>query len=397
MNIYENDGGGYVSIGSETYNTASGEFVGATPSYEGLFSFTLRLAFDGANATFDYNFEAPYYPSANSNYVSLYYSNTASQLTSSTYKSLQIHYWDYNSATSYASNLSEWLYQYDIPNNNSNYIRVNFNNTWVYYSASVPVYGAINDSNGSVILESAGWSSVQVSLLEPMTIANPLGELSISYAPSTALAQVAGVKIPFSELTTFVNGQQMTTDNYQYVIGSTLNIKTVDIFNKTIATYNITPTTQIENLQITIPFSQLQFANLNSTYYVDIFVKQNGVEEALTSVLPLQTMTIYIPDSTYNFSFQYFAINNGAVLPPNNYVVMNVNGLGVYFFNGILFYGVNQNLQTERANLSSLMTNITITIDANNASVANLITKIKVNLNANDSNITSLIDEIKST
>ena len=275
--------------------------------------------------------------------------------------------------------------------------RINFNDTWLFYSASVPVYGAINDSNGSVILNSTNWDTVQLELLEPVSIANPLGELTISYSPSTALAQVAGVKIPFSELTTYVNGKEMVADNYQYVVGNSLSIKTVDIFNQTVASYNITPTSQIENLQIMIPFSQLQFADLNSTYYVDVYVKQNGIEQALTSILPLQTMTIYIPDSTYNFSFQYHAVDSNTILPSNNYIVMNVNGLGVYFFNGILFYGVNQNLQTTRANLSSLMTNITITIDANNASVANLLTKINVNLNANDSTITNLIDEIKST
>ena len=397
LSIYENDGGGFVSVGSETFNTASGEFVGAEPSYEGLFSFTLKLVFDGANETFDYQFNAPDYPTEYSNYVTFYFSNTVSQLTSSTFTNLQVHYWDYNYASAYASNLSEWLYQYDIPNNHSDFVRINFNDTWLFYSASVPVYGAINDSNGSVILNSTNWDTVQLELLEPVSIANPLGELTISYSPSTALAQVAGVKIPFSELTTYVNGKEMVADNYQYVVGNSLSIKTVDIFNQTVASYNITPTSQIENLQIMIPFSQLQFADLNSTYYVDVYVKQNGIEQALTSILPLQTMTIYIPDSTYNFSFQYHAVNSNTILPSNNYIVMNVNGLGVYFFNGILFYGVNQNLQTTRANLSSLMTNVTITIDANNASIANLLTKINVNLNANDSTITNLIDEIKST
>lgn len=397
LSIYQNDGGGFVSVGSETFNTASGEFVGVEPSYEGLFSFTLKLVFDGANETFDYQFNAPDYPTEYSNYVTFYFSNTVSQLTSPSFTNLQVHYWDYNYASAYASNLSEWLYQYDIPNNHSDFIRINFNDTWLFYSASVPVYGAISDSNGSVILNSTNWDTVQLELLEPVSIANPLGELTISYSPSTALAQVAGVKIPFSELTTYVNGKEMVADNYQYVVGNSLSIKTVDIFNQTVASYNITPTSQIENLQIMIPFSQLQFADLNSTYYVDVYVKQNGIEQALTSVLPLQTMTIYIPDSTYNFSFQYHAVNSNTILPSNNYIVMNVNGLGVYFFNGILFYGVNQNLQTTRANLSSLMTNVTITIDANNASIANLLTKINVNLNANDSTITNLIDEIKST
>jgi hypothetical protein len=394
LSVYENDGSGNVLVGTETFNTASGEFSDITPSYEGVFSFSLSLVFDGANATFTYNYEAPYYPANLSNYVTTYYSNSASQLTSTNYKTLQVHYWDYNYASAYASNLTEWLYQYDIPNNQSHFVRINFNNTWLFYSASVPVYGAINDSNGSVILNSTNWDTVQLELLEPITIANPLGELTISYAPSTALAQIAGVKIPFSELTTYVNGKEMVADNYQYVVGSALSIKTVDIFNQTVASYNITPTSQVEDLQIEVPFAQMQFANLNSTYYVAIFVKQNGIPQALTSVLPLQTVTIYIPDGTYNFSFQFHAITNDVIMPSNYYKVMSVDGLGVYFFKGILFYGINQNLNTTKANLSSLLTNITIVIDANNSIVGNLLTKINIDLNANNSNISKLLYDI---
>ena len=394
LKIYENDGSGNILVGTETFNTASGEFSDIKPSYEGVFSFALSIVFDGANATFTYNYAAPYYPANLSNYVTTYYSNSASQLTSTNYKTLQVHYWDYNYANAYASNLSEWLYQYDIPNNKSDFVRINFNDTWLFYSASVPVYGSVNDSNGSVILNSTNWDTVQLELLEPITIANPLGELTISYAPSTALAQIAGVKIPFSELTTYVNGKVMVADNYQYIVGSALSIKTVDIFNQTVASYNLTPTSQVEDLQIEVPFAQMQFANLNSTYYVAIFVKQNGIPQALTSVLPLQTVTIYIPDGSYNFSFQFHAISNDVIMPSNYYKVMSVDGLGVYFFKGVLFYGINQNLNTTKANLSSLLTNITIVIDANNSIVSNLITKINVDLNANNSNISKLLYDI---
>jgi hypothetical protein len=309
----------------------------------------------------------------------------------------QINYVHYSSASPYQYNQSLWQYTYNIPNNGSNYVTINYAPSWQLIYGFPSQYTQYPDVDSVTFYNVKSWSTLQITFLEPITIANPLGILTLNYVPSTALAQVAGVKIPFSELTTYVNGQQMVSDSYQYVIGEKLQIKTVDIFNATIATNNITPQTQSESLVVPIAFSQLQFANLNSTYYVDVYVKQNGVEQALTSVLPLQTVTIYIPNGRYNFSFQYYAINSNTIPPANNYAVMDVNGLSVYFFNGILFYGVNQNLQTTKANLSSLMTNITVTIDANNASIANLLTKINVNLNANDTSITNLIDEIKST
>ncbi|MHB8552454.1 MAG: beta strand repeat-containing protein [Thermoplasmataceae archaeon] len=310
--------------------------------------------------------------------------------------STQLNNVHYITASAYQYNTTEWEYTYNIPNNNSNYVTVYYASSWQFQYGSPTSYIVYPDMREVTFSDMSTWSQFQVNFIEPITIANPYGLLTINYAPSTAIGQVAGIKIPFSELTTYVNGQQMPTDQYQYVIGTNLNIITKDIFNQTVSNVNVTPQTTEYSDFITIPVSQLQIANLNSTYYVSVYIKQNGIFQALTTVMPLQTVTDYLLSGTYNFSYQFTSINSNAVTPATYSQKMNISGLAVTFFNGMLFYGINQNLSAQRHNLSSLMTNITVTIDANNATIANLLTSLKINVNANDSTITNLLTYIKS-
>lgn len=317
---------------------------------------------------------------------------TSDQFANST----QLNNVHYTVAQAYQYNTTEWEYTYNIANNGSNYITVYYAPSWQFQYGSPSSYISYTDIRAITFSDMSSWSLFQVNFIEPITIANPYGLLTINYAPSTAIGQVAGIKIPFSELTTYVNGQQMPTDQYQYVIGSNLNIVTKDTFNQTVANVNITPQGTTYSDFITIPVSQLQIANLNTTYYVSVYIKQNGIFQALTTVMPLQTVTDYLLSGTYNFSYRFTSINSNAATPATYSQKMNINGLAVTFFNGMLFYGINQNLSAQRHNLSSLMTNITVTIDANNATIANLLTSLNVNVNANDSTITNLLTYIKS-
>lgn len=404
ISVYENDGGGNVEfVTPTTFNSATGTLSGIEPSYAGSFAFTLTFKFDGANDTVSYQFSAPYYPTNHSSYVTLYYSNTASTVATSTYKTLQVHYWDYNSASAYKANLTEWVYQYDIPNNGSDYIRVNYNSSWLYYSASVPVYGAVNNSNGSAVLDSAGWQTIQISLLEPIDIANPLGNMLISYVPSSAIGQVAGINIPFSELTTYVKAYstnttvQLATDQYQYIIGNTYEITTKDIFNKTIYQTNITPNTSIEDIAAQINFAQLTLSNLNSTYFVSVYIEQGGITQALTNVMPLQTWQGYIPAGIYNLTY-YFTGVYGGISTPSKTTDANfsVSGLAVYYWNGNLFYGLSSQITTVQKNITSLNNTINISINGENSSITSFLTKINLDINANNSDITSLITNVSS-
>jgi hypothetical protein len=261
-------------------------------------------------------------------------------------------------------------------------LQLSINNTMKSYlntgNALIILYSMIN--MGNYTTEAAGVIS-NSNALRTATIV-------IEYYPQNAVFGEFGVTIPFSDFYTYINGKQIYSPIQTVNISSTIIINTTTIYHTLISSYKVTITQPMQFIEIPINILPITIENLNSSYVIGLTVSSNGITQQAPYIMPLQTVTFYIPAGTYLFTFNYIQFNTYTVVKSYS-IIMNVSTVSYYLIQGVTLSQLSLSIQKAQNNITSLVENVNISILNSNSNISNQIVNLKVDL----SNVNSTINK----
>ena len=321
--------------------------------------------------------------------------------------STNLLYWGYNTFRNEQSSTTEGQYQYDIPDSfNYNYMTVFYPKGWTFVSSSWTTYilGSLYGGNYITFTSITGIGTIGITLEEPITIAQPLGTMSIGVAPSIAINGEGGFNLPTGEIEWFANGQPVNSNGFSVIVGQSvrlqayafgvyLNISTGS--GKPFKTsLNYTPTSSISFLQTYLNMSQIQLNNYNQ-YEVQVYAKINNNWQLEDLLAPGQSGSdVYLPSGIYSWKYIELNTSTGSIVNTIYVKPTNASGVSWITISGETLYTLSQQLTFNTSTIQKSVQSISIQIALNDSEIKNLTLGISVNLSATNSTIQHVLQNI---
>ena len=335
------------------------------------------------------------------------------QSNSSNYNTTYQHYATFNP---YQYNLSDGEYSYSIPDSfNSNYVTIYYNPAWTLEYAS---YGHSSGkeyfSNGSYMpfvtfSGVSGIGTITMTFIEPITIGQPLGTMSIGVKTSVAIGAgftyYVNNNMHWEEIS---KGQSSTVNpsGFEYIVGSPVTILGYGIGNLPLYNHTFTPTTYNYFLQANINFSEILISNYGQDM-VQVYAtnETSGTTQAQAEVSAYgsggSSTNMYLPSGNYNFTYDILNETTHKVI---NVVKVNpefFNGLGWININGITIFQLSNQVTGFNQTTLQQFSNLNIAISLNDTQIKNLevnlslnITGLNGSLNASITSSFNIVDSI---
>jgi YVTN family beta-propeller protein len=286
----------------------------------------------------------------------------------------------YSQTVPYNVTWSYFVWQIILPSNAVN-ITVKGNPMWKNPIISVPANYNITTATFT-LLENV--SMFQVTWLAQNPTYNAL--IIIEYYPQTALFGQFGVTLPFSAFYTYLNGQQIYSPVQTVDLGSTIVINTTTIYRTLLSSYRVTVTQQTQFIEIPLNILPITIENLNSSYVIGLQVQANNITQTAQYIMPLQSVTFFVPAGTYNFTFNYIQFNTYTVVKSFT-AKITISSVSYYLITGVTLSQLSLSIQESQNNITNLVENVNISFLISNSKIINQI----INLNLNLTNVNSTI------
>ena len=278
--------------------------------------------------------------------------------------SSQINHPNYQSVAPTGSDLSSGYYQYNVPDYyNSAYATVFYNSSWEFYSASPQtwVLGASGGMHWIFFNDLTNSGTISFVLKEPIQIANPVGTMSVTYAPSSSVNGLALFNLPTSLLTLKANGVEVNPSGFQVVVGKPVSLQVLTTSGSLVYNKTFTPTALQDYEALAVNISSITFMNENMSQVVSVSVSSGNVTQDLAPIMPLETSTVYIPSGSYTWTFQALNLTTGAVVHSIT-ASSTLNGLDWQIFTGLTFLDVKNTEIQQANNISSVLRTVNIDV-----------------------------------
>jgi hypothetical protein len=191
----------------------------------------------------------------------------------------------------------------------TNYVTVTFNSTWRLSNIYPSTYLPLQNSNFVTIEDVTGFTSVQVTLIEPSSQIGSTTYQSIDYQMPSGITPPVNYFTNTITITPFASSSQTTEKTtaqfVQIPYGSSISIDVTDPWGDSvgsISNYVVANTTG----SITIPLdvTELQFSFFNSTENY-VYLSHNGINESFYN------SAIVANDTTFQWFTSYYSITSG--------------------------------------------------------------------------------------
>jgi hypothetical protein len=191
----------------------------------------------------------------------------------------------------------------------TNYVTVIFNSTWRLSNIYPSTYLPLQNSNFVTIEDVTGFTSVQVTLIEPSSQIGSTTYQSIDYQMPSGITPPVNYFTNTITITPFASSSQTTEKTtaqfVQIPYGSSISIDVTDPWGDSvgsISNYVVANTTG----SITIPLdvTELQFSFFNSTENY-VYLSHNGINESFYN------SAIVANDTTFQWFTSYYSITSG--------------------------------------------------------------------------------------
>ncbi len=295
----------------------------------------------------------------------------------------------YTQTIPYNATWSYFEWQIALPNNAVN-ITVKGNPMWKDPMISVP---ADYNTTTATFKLLENFTMFQITWIAENPTYNAL--IVIQYYPETALFGQFGVTLPFSAFYTYLNGQQIYSPTQTVNLGETIIINTTTIYHTLLSSYKVTVTQQTQFIEIPLNILPLTIENLNSSYVIGMQIEANSIVQTAQYIMPLQSVTFYVPAGTYNFTFNYIKFNTYTVVQSLN-VPITVSSVSYYIISGITLSQISLSLQATQNNITNLVENVNITLTNANDKINNEVINLNLSLANVNSTIINQIDTLET-
>jgi len=293
----------------------------------------------------------------------------------------------YTQTISYNATWSYYVWQILLPSNSTD-ISVRGSPFWVPETISVPADFNKTTATYTLLINA---NMFQVVWLAPNPVGNAL--IIIQYYPESAVFGEFGVNIPFNQFSTFLNGKQIYSPTQQVILGQTITINTTTIYGTLISSYQTSVQQLTQFIEIPLDIVPLTIANMNSSYVIGMSVTQKGVTQVGQYLMPLESVTYYVPAGTYNFSFTYLNFNTYNIVKYLN-ASITISQVAYFLITGVTLTNINAHLSTVQNNVTNLIENVNISLSNSNSNIKNQLIRLTLNVtNTNSSISKQLINE----
>ncbi len=284
----------------------------------------------------------------------------------------------YSQRITYNYSWSYYVWQVFLPNNAVN-VSIKGNALWESPVISVPADFYKNISTFFLLVNT---TQFQLTWLAPNLMSSSL--LVIDYYPQSAVWGLFGVTIPFSDFSTYLNGNRIYSPTQTVNLGSNVVINTTTVYGTLLSSYSFEATQQTQFVEIPLDIVPFTVYNMNSSYVVDMSVSQGGISQSSQVIMPLSQDTFYAPAGTYNFSFAYLPFNSGRAALYYN-ITKTLSSVSYVVINGVTIAQLGLEVMQTQDNITNLVENVNISLTNANDNIKNQV----VNLNLNLSNVNS--------
>ena len=282
---------------------------------------------------------------------------------------------------------SYYVWQIFLPQNSTD-ISVRGSPFWIPETISVPADFNKTTATYTLLINT---NAFQVVWLAPNPVGNAL--IIIQYYPESAVFGEFGVNIPFNQFNTYINGKQIYSPTQQVILGQTLTINTTTVYGTLISSYQVTVQELTQFIEIPLNIVPLTIANMNSSYVIGMSVTQNGITQVGQYLMPLESVTYYVPAGTYDFTFTYLNFNTYTIVKYLN-VSMTISQVAYFLITGVTLTNINAHLSAVQNNVTNLIENVNISLSNSNTNIKNELISLTLNItNTNSSISKQLINE----
>lgn len=306
----------------------------------------------------------------------------------------------FSSYSDYGANPSYGEYVYQIPDSfNSNNLTIYYNTSWSFVTSSYGNYQTYGGAEPHLYLfDTAGVGEVYLTFLEPVTIAQPLGSMSIGVFPSIAVNGIGFSEWASTHLHWEAASTPVSPNGFSVVIGKPIQIKAYTVSDEIVYNQTYTPTQLDTYLQTTVNITEFQFNNLNSTTEVQIQATNNGHTQKEGEIGAYGTasssFSLYVPSGNYTFTYTELNATSGAVITTQKASPVEYDGMYWVTFNGFTVFDLGNQLSYENSTIQKSIQTLSIQISLNDSAIRNLTLGINLNLTATNSSLQHVLTDV---